>query len=128
MSAKDLYHDVVKTALIKDGWTITHDPYTLSAGCTDVFVDLGAERILAAERNSDKIAVEVKSFRGPSEVRDLEIAIGQYVFYAVLARPGRTGTEAVSGCSAKRDGHDAGGADRAASVGRPGGCMDRLRP
>ncbi|MCP5029653.1 MAG: fatty-acid synthase, partial [Actinomycetia bacterium] len=29
MPAKDLYHDVVKNALVKDGWEITHDPLTL---------------------------------------------------------------------------------------------------
>ena len=26
MPVKDIYHDTVKNALIKDGWTITHDP------------------------------------------------------------------------------------------------------
>jgi len=26
MSAKDLYHDNVVNALVKEGWTITHDP------------------------------------------------------------------------------------------------------
>ncbi len=65
MPAKDLYHGVVKTALIKDGWTITHDPYTLSAGFKDAFVDIGAERTLAAERGNERIAVEIKSFQGP---------------------------------------------------------------
>ena len=30
MSAKDRFHDVVKTALQKDGWRITHDPLTKS--------------------------------------------------------------------------------------------------
>ncbi len=29
MPAKDIYHDVVKQALIKDGWTITDDPLRL---------------------------------------------------------------------------------------------------
>lgn len=29
MPAKDIYHDVVKNALIKDGWTILADSYTL---------------------------------------------------------------------------------------------------
>lgn len=51
MPAKDLYHDSVKQALIKDGWTITHDPYTLSFGQKDVFVDLAAERPLGAEKD-----------------------------------------------------------------------------
>ena len=84
MSAKDLYHDVVKQALIRDGWTITHDPYTLIFGLRNVFVDLGAERFLAAEKGTEKIAVEIKSFRGQSEVRDLELAVGQYAFYRSL--------------------------------------------
>jgi len=82
--AKDIYHDAVKSALIKDGWTITHDPYTMEFGQKDVFVDLGAERTLAAERDGEKIAVEIKSFVGASEVRDLEVALGQYVLYRSL--------------------------------------------
>jgi len=92
MPAPDIYHHVVKNALIKDGWTITHDSYTLTFGQRNVFVDLGAERLVAAERNQEKIAVEIKSFHGASDVRDLEMALGQYVFYrSLLARfePGR---------------------------------------
>jgi hypothetical protein len=84
MPAKDIYHDSVKKALIKAGWTITHDPYVLTFGQRDVFVDLGAEQLLAAERGTEKIAVEVKSFQGVSDIRDLEIALGQYVFYRSL--------------------------------------------
>ncbi|NJN67565.1 MAG: fatty-acid synthase [Chloroflexaceae bacterium] len=84
MPARDLYHREVKHALIKDGWSITHDPYTLSFGQKDVFVDLGAEQMLAAEKDSRKIAVEIKSFRGASDISDLEQAIGQYVFYRSL--------------------------------------------
>ncbi len=87
MPAKDLYHDQFKSALTKAGWTVTHDPYTLTFGLRDVFVDLGAERVLAAERGAEKIAVEIKTFQGRSDVRDLEVAIGQYVFYrSLLAR------------------------------------------
>jgi hypothetical protein len=43
MPAPDIYHHVVKNALIKDGWTITHDPYTLTFGQRNVFVDLGQD-------------------------------------------------------------------------------------
>ena len=92
MPARDIYHNSVKNALIKDGWTITHDPYTLTFGQKDVFVDLGAERVLAAEKGETKIAVEIKSFQGASSIRDLETAVGQYVFYrSLLTRfePGR---------------------------------------
>ena len=87
MPAKDLYHHTVKHALIKSGWTITHDPYTLTFGQKGVFVDLGAERILAAEKGTQKIAIEIKSFLSASEIQDLEMAVGQYVFYrSLLAR------------------------------------------
>ncbi len=87
MPAKDFYHETVRNALIRDGWTITHDPYTLAYGLRKVFVDLGAERTLAAEKGGRKIAVEIKSFRGQSDLRDLENALGQYVVYrSLLAR------------------------------------------
>jgi hypothetical protein len=84
--ARDIYHRAVRNALIKDGWTITHDPLRLSLGSKDLYIDLGAERLLAAEKGNQQIAVEVKSFLGASEIDDLEKAIGQYVVYrAVLA-------------------------------------------
>lgn len=81
MPAKDFYHDCVKNALIKDGWTITHDPLSLKWGKKDMYVDLGAEQLLAAEKSARKIAVEIKSFTGLSEMNDLEKAIGQYIVY-----------------------------------------------
>lgn len=82
MPAKDLYHDTVCTALIKDGWTITHDPLILKIGGRSVFVDLGAQKLIAAERGSEKIAIEIKSFLGPSPIHDLENAWGQFFMYA----------------------------------------------
>ena len=82
MPARDLYHDAVRIALEKDGWTITDDPLILTIGLRSVFVDLGAEKLIAAERGTDKIAVEVKSFLSPSPISDLEIAWGQYFLYA----------------------------------------------
>ena len=81
MPARDFYHDVVKSALIADGWTITHDPLMLKVGKKDLFVDLGAEQLLAADKEGRKIAVEVKSFPGSSEVKDLEFALGQFTLY-----------------------------------------------
>ena len=86
MPARDTYHLPVRRALEKAGWTITHDPYTLTFGQRDVFVDLGAERLLAAERAHEKIALEIKGFHSPSDIRDLENAIGQYTFYRALMR------------------------------------------
>ncbi|MGL5060933.1 MAG: element excision factor XisH family protein [Microcoleus sp.] len=79
--AKDIYHYNARTALEKDGWTITDDPLTLQFGSRSVFVDLGAKKLLAAERKGQKIAVEIKSFASQSLVKDWENAIGQYSLY-----------------------------------------------
>ncbi|MEG3903354.1 element excision factor XisH family protein [Microcoleus sp. B4-C5] len=81
MPAKDIYHNTVITALEKDGWTITNDRLTLEIGDLSLFIDLGAEKILAAEKQGRKIAVEVKSFLSASPVKDLEEALGQYIVY-----------------------------------------------
>ena len=87
MPARDFFHKAVKNALIKDGWTITDDPLHVPWLEKKIYVDFGAEKLLAAERFGRKIAVEVKSFVGLSEVHDLENACGQYLFYrAILKR------------------------------------------
>jgi hypothetical protein len=86
MPARDLHHEIVKTALTKAGWTITDDPLTLRWGRKDLFVDLGAEKLLGAEKGQRKIAVEVKSFLGRSEISELEKALGQYVLYRNILR------------------------------------------
>ncbi|MBD1908136.1 XisH family protein [Funiculus sociatus GB2-A5] len=81
MPAKDIYHDTVKIALIKDGWTIIADPYTIKYKEAELFPDLAAEKLIAAEQNKRKIVVEVKSFLSPSLIRDFETALGQYILY-----------------------------------------------
>lgn len=78
MPARDTYHNHVCDALVKDGWTITDDPLRLLVGTKDRYVDLGAERLVAAQKATHRIAIEIKSVVGPSEVRDLEVALGQY--------------------------------------------------
>ena len=82
MPAKDIHHDTVKAALLRDGWTITDDPLTLKLGLRSVHIDLGAEKLIAAEKGADKIAVEIKSFSSPSPLNDLENAWGQFFKYA----------------------------------------------
>lgn len=76
MPRLDIFHNAVKQALIKDNWIITHDPFKLKIGRKNVYIDLGAERLICAERGTRKIAIEVKSFIGPSDVTDLERALG----------------------------------------------------
>lgn len=84
MPAKDKYHDAVRNALIKDGWTITHDPFYLQYGGSKMYVDLGAEKLVAAEKEGRKIAVEIKGFGGASEMAELEQAVGQLTLYRIV--------------------------------------------
>ena len=81
MTAKDIIHDNVKTALVKDGWIITHDPYTIEFEEEFLYADLAAERVLAAEKGNQKIVVEIKSFAGTSTIQDFKSALGQYILY-----------------------------------------------
>src|SRR2546427_10004372 len=95
MPKQDVFHQLVKDALTREGWTITHDPYPLRYGEHNLFVDLGAEAPIGAEKDGRKIAVEVKSFLGRSEVSDLERALGQFLLYRFLlarAEPDRSFT------------------------------------
>lgn len=80
--AKDIHHRIVRTALEKDGWVITHDPYLIRRMNRKPYeVDLGAEKFIAAERGTELIAVEIKSFLGSSMTYDFHAAFGQYGVY-----------------------------------------------
>ena len=79
---KDKYHELVKQALKNDGWTITHDPYKIMLGKRRGYIDLGAEKtLIAAEKDSEKIAVEIKSFLAASDLDAFEDALGQFLIY-----------------------------------------------
>jgi XisH protein len=81
MPAKDVYHHNAKNALIKSGWRITKDGYQIKFKEVRLYADLAAEIMFAAERDQQKIIVEVKSFLGKSRIREFEAAIGQYILY-----------------------------------------------
>lgn len=81
MAAKDKFHNAVKIAIEKDGWTITDDPLFIKVEDVDFYIDLGAEKVLAAEKAGQKIAVEIKSFLGASEVNEFHSALGQFLNY-----------------------------------------------
>lgn len=51
-----------------------------------MYVDLGAKRLLGAEKGEQQIAVEIKSFSGTSEMADLEKALGQFVLYRTVMK------------------------------------------
>lgn len=82
MSAKDVFHEVVKKALQKDGWQITHDPLSISVGGVNLSIDLAAEKLITAEKEGEKIAVEIKSFlERSSAISEFHTALGQFINY-----------------------------------------------
>jgi len=86
MSRKDTFHDIVRRALEKDGWTITHDPLYIKLPDIEAQIDLGAELLIAAERNSQMIAVEIKSFVRGSSFSEFHMAVGQFMNYRFALR------------------------------------------
>ncbi|MBH8565015.1 XisH family protein [Nostoc sp. CENA67] len=86
MSAKDIFHETVKQALEKEQWLITDDPLRFKFGDVNFQVDLGAEKLIAAEKAGDKIAVEIKSFLNPSAITDFYSALGQFLSYRLVLK------------------------------------------
>jgi XisH protein len=82
MSRKDQFHEAVKNGLEKDGWVITHDPFTIQISeAVKLKIDLGAESTIAAQRDLEKIAIEIKSFISDSDISEFHAALGQYLNY-----------------------------------------------
>jgi len=81
MSAKDVYHEIVKNALIKDGWKITFDPYPIKYEEIKLQADLPGEKTISAQKERRKIVVEIKSFLSRSPMKEFETALGQYLIY-----------------------------------------------
>ncbi len=84
--AKDKFHHAVKNALIKEKWAITDDPLFLQFGGVDLFVDLGAEKMIAAQKGNRRIAVEIKSFLGASLISEFHTALGQLMSYRLALK------------------------------------------
>jgi len=81
MPQKDSHHDLVRNALEKDGWTITHDPFTIRLEDVKFYVDLAAEKTIETDGETRKIAIEIKVFGGLSFLNEFEKAVGQYLIY-----------------------------------------------
>jgi hypothetical protein len=79
--ARDLFHYAVRAALEKEKWVITDDPLKVGAGGAKFEIDLGAERLIAANRGEERIAVEIKTFAGDSPITDYHAALGQFLNY-----------------------------------------------
>ncbi len=84
--ARDLFHNIVRSALEKDGWSVTDDPLNIRCGGVDVQIDLGAELLVAAEKSGEKIAVEIKNFVSASKISEFHMALGQFINYRTALR------------------------------------------
>ncbi len=84
--ARDLFHGIVRSALEKDGWTITDDPLSIRCGGVDIQIDLGVQKLIAAEKGTEKIAVEIKNFVSASKISEFHMALGQFINYRTALR------------------------------------------
>ena len=82
--AKDKIHEIVKKAIENDGWLITHDPLIFQINNDFIAIDLGAEKMIIAERGNKKIAVEIKTFDQPSLIYEFHKVLGQYYNYETV--------------------------------------------
>jgi XisH protein len=83
MPTRDIFHELVRTVLENEGWIITHDPYRIDLGFVDFYIDLGAERLIAATKDDEKIAIEIKTFLAPSTISEFHTAVGQFINYRI---------------------------------------------
>ncbi len=86
MPRKDIYHESVRIALEKDGWTVTDDPLQIAIDETTIFIDLSVEPTYFAEREGEQIAIEIKSFRLQSSITSMYEALGKYCIYRTALR------------------------------------------
>lgn len=61
MARRDIFHNAVRIALEKEGWTVTDDPLRIDWGGATIKIDLGAERLLAAERGNEKLRLRSRA-------------------------------------------------------------------
>ncbi|MFN0200180.1 MAG: element excision factor XisH family protein [Bacteroidia bacterium] len=90
MAVKDLYPEIVKVALEKEGWIVAETPYCMERiffseflkadGCED------KNNWLRAEKGGEKITVEVNSFLGHSIMLDYHSALGQMLMYQICMK------------------------------------------
>ena len=86
MPRRDAYHHIVRRALVKDGWTITDDPYVIKYGGIYLYADLGAGRAFSAEKQGRQIVIEIKVFGRASFLNSFHRATGQYNNYRSLLK------------------------------------------
>lgn len=83
MPRKDQIHDAVRNTLIKDGWTITDDPFRIVFEDTDVCADLRITKIDDGTITRRALVIEIKGFSAESPMYNLKNALGQCALYRI---------------------------------------------
>jgi hypothetical protein len=92
--ARDIIHNTVRLALENENWIITDDPFNVKIeGGSGIEIDLGAEKFIAAEKENQKIAVEIKTFANASIINTFHQALGQYLDYRDALEEGEIARE-----------------------------------
>ena len=86
MPRKDTIHDAVKNALVKEGWTVTNDPFRIHYNDMDLYADLRIEKDESENLPRRALVIEIKSFMEGSAAHSLGEALGQYELYRTLMR------------------------------------------
>ncbi|MFK7950437.1 MAG: element excision factor XisH family protein [Saprospiraceae bacterium] len=81
MAQRDKIHEAVVVALEKAGWFVTDDPLIVQSAGTTFKMDLGAEKFVLATKDTEQIAIEIKSLTKISLIYDFYEIFGQYIFY-----------------------------------------------
>ena len=83
MPAQDIFHESVKVALQKDGWTILREDWYIEVDSLGlaIYIDLAAQKFIEAEKDGRRIAVEIKSFLSESNMTAFQKALGQFLVY-----------------------------------------------
>ena len=53
--ARDTFHYEFKHALESEGWQVTNDPLIVKSGNVTIQIDIGAERLIVAEKDGKKL-------------------------------------------------------------------------
>ena len=75
MPVKDRYHDLVKGALILDGWRIVKEQVLITTETRRLFIDIQ----VVSQTQPISALIEVKGFTSPVDA--LAEALGQYLLY-----------------------------------------------
>lgn len=75
MPVKDRHHEIVKRALIADGWSIVKEQFLIATRTRRLFIDIQAK----SRTQSATALIEVKGFASPVDA--LAEALGQYLLY-----------------------------------------------